>query len=191
MSMIENANGKSVSVNSEGALFVRSDIRGSKLQEILRGWGFVVVVPTVTPTGAGDYFLMIQNDSSDVMVIDHIELTDAGAEEIYAEVGAAYTVGGTHATAFTAQNQLVGSTNVYSTKATIEAGVDITGITAADNEVLRFENAAGVVTALDLSARPIVLGQGQQISFAAVTGTAAITSVKVSYYHIMTPNTNY
>lgn len=176
-----------MALNSEGAAFALQQLRGDPLQEILRGWAFNIVVPTVTPTAAGDYFLMLQNDSNDVMVVDYIQAEAAGAESIYAEVGAAYTVGGTHATAFTTPNRLGGSPNLYSTKATVEVGVDVTGITAADSEVLRFDLAAGVPAVVDLRGRPIVIGQGQQVSFAELAGAVALTNIVLGYYHIMTP----
>lgn len=170
-------------VDKNGALLVNGVARGSYVQEALVGNAYVAQVATVTPTGANDCFLFVSNLGSDPLVISRLTLTSAAGEDMYIDVGPAYTpVGGTSAVQ---QNKYVGSPNT--SDAVVQYGVNITGLVLAQ-EIARYTlGGAGSETWTDGSFLPLVLGPGQCMSVFAGTGTSPLTFIVLDYYFVATP----
>lgn len=189
MSVIQGPNGTMQGVTSDGRSMVQSTRSDSTIDQILQGWGFTVVENTVTPTGAGDCFLYLGNDSSDQCVVDRIQINDAGAETIYLVMSDTYTLATTHAVVDSAMNRS-GSSNVLSTKMTAEAGVDITGIAGTTYRIHDIEAGAGTQYANILGDAKIVIPPNMALSFFAATGTAAITNIAVDLHFLMDPRVN-
>lgn len=86
-------------------------------------------VISATPTGAGDCFFYITNDSDIEAVVTSLKLWAAAAETIQVKIRDVGIVGGTHA-ALIPVNRHAGSGKVADV--TCESGVDITGLSGGD-----------------------------------------------------------
>jgi len=122
----------------------------------------------VTPTGAGDCFFYITNNSDIEAVVTSLKLHAASAETIQVKIRDVGTVGGTHAV-LTPVNRNAGSGKVADV--TCESGVDITGLSGGDIvDVLiagapmwRWEWESG-----------LIIPKNRTVSLYAVTGAIAI-----------------
>jgi hypothetical protein len=177
-------------VNANGRGLVQSAAPGDLADAVLAGEAYMITVATVTPVAAGDYYLRLANISDDPIQITLIELEDAGAETHLGMVSANYAGASTAAAAFLVPNRLYGSTNVYSTKAEIQCDTDMTGQPGTILEVFRRDLAATTLTRFELDKDPIMLLRNQAFSLQAVTGGTAVTTVKISYHHVMEPRDN-
>lgn len=190
MSVITSGSGTQAGVTSVHRQMVEAAIRGNELCEIENGWGFTVIEDTVTPTGAGDCFLYLGNNSSDPCVLSRFSAEFAGAEDIYFLLSDTYALGTTHALVDAAFNR-IGGAHLLATKMTAEAGVDITGIPGTTYEVKRVETGAGThyddLFAVD---EMIVIPPGKALSIFAGTGTAAITHIAADLHFVMEPDSD-
>lgn len=136
-----------------------------------------------TPTGADDEFFYMYNGSSDDIIIRRIVLVDAAAETIKLAVCTGTPAGGT---TLTSANLYSGSTNTTAGKsATIESGVDITGLTLG--AVLdQFATGVGTTIERKYDPSPVVVPPGIAVCLSAVTGTSAITAL-VYFEYAMEP----
>jgi hypothetical protein len=133
--------------------------------------GLVWTIPfdAIDPTGADDYFLYILNNGPDPLAVSklHVTSTVAGTLELQTVTGTA--VGGT---AITVVNRHRGITKTPD--ATIQSGVDITGLT--DAGVLEFvELGANAQASLVLRDEPIILEQSQAVAFLWTEATGVLT----------------
>ena len=122
----------------------------------------------VTPTGAGDCFFYIKNDSSYDLIITSLKAYSASAEIVQMKLGDSGTVGGTHATlAPASRNAGSGKT----ADATCEVGVDITGLSGG--YVVDTFYTTTTQTKWDWESR-IIVPKNSIMSLYAVTGAIAI-----------------
>lgn len=125
-------------------------------------------VISVTPTGAGDCFFYITNDSDIEAVVTSLKLQSATAETIQVKIRDTGTVGGTHA-ALVPVNRHAGSGKIADV--TCESGVDITGLSGGDivdvlvsgADMWRWEWQSG-----------LIIPKNRTVSLYAVTGAIAI-----------------
>ena len=171
MTVIQSISGQPAGVTTDYRAMVEGFGRSYDLACTLAGWGFSVFDAAVTPTGAGDYFAKVQNDSATLLYITDITILDAGAELINVHVSPAFASGGTHA-ALVPVNRYSGSANLFTTLGTCESDVDITGST--DTQIAVINVGAGTEHSLSMTDAPLVLGPNQALVLEAATGTAAI-----------------
>jgi len=123
-----------------------------------------------TPTGAGDYFFYMAAASTATrpIVISRLAVDGGTLDAVSLNAVTGTPVSGTTLTPI---NRTRGSSKV--TTATIQDGVDITGLTSAGTleRIILVANNNNSLVFVD---RPIVLQAGQAIALAADTGTAAI-----------------
>jgi hypothetical protein len=171
-----NGTGKTVAVNTENRLDVESVSRSidQHINELYEKY-FSLPFDAIDPTGADDYFFYLKNTGTKNLHITdfRIRSTVAGTVEIRAVSGTASS-----GTTVTPVNRTIGSTNTLS--ATIETGVDITGLT--DEGVLFYHrlDTAGEAEHLKISAH-IIIPPGQAIALLWDTGTGALSGI-VSIY---------
>jgi hypothetical protein len=196
MATINSPNGDFAQVTAEtaGRLLTHSRRNDSELDQVLAGEAYTLYVATVTPTGADDCYVALSNTSPDFAVVTRIQLEDAGAEELYWLLSDAYTLATTHAV-FTRATNRGGFSNLITNKGDYEQGVDITGRTGTETELMRRLTAAGTLypNILDGTLLPggrenvLVIPPGKALNFMAATGTAAITHVAIDIHFVMTP----
>jgi hypothetical protein len=188
MPTLNNSNGQAASITSDGRLMVSS--YDEPVKDVLNGWAFYLIDPTVTPTGAGDYWMHVENDSADPLVITRIAFTPVGAEEFQVCLAEAYTPA-TSTTAFpsTPNRHFGGSSNAFSTKGTAICDADITG-QGTVHIIRQLDSTANTEVVIDWSDRPVVLGTNTALLMLAGTGTAAITNVCVDCHFMVEPSTD-
>ena len=125
-------------------------------------------VMSVTPTGAGDCFFYIINDSDIEAVVTSLKLYAAAAETVQVKIRDTGTVGGTHAT-LTPVNRHAGSGKIADV--TCESGVDITGLSGGD---IVDELVAGTVMYRWQWQSGLIIPKNRMVSLYAVTGAIAI-----------------
>jgi hypothetical protein len=125
-------------------------------------------VMSVTPTGAGDCFFYIINDSDIEAVVTSLKLYAAAAETIQVKIRDTGTVGGTH-TALTPVNRHAGSGKIADV--TCESGVDITGLSGGD---IVDELVAGTVMYRWQWQSGLIIPKNRMVSLYAETGAIAI-----------------
>jgi hypothetical protein len=189
MSTIEGRNNSILDITSGGKCLVSSFVPGNAVQEALQGWSFVTYCATVTPVGAADYFAIIHNTSTDPIAVQRIELTDAGAETIYAYLGTYSAVPTLAAAAAHAEKNLYVPTNLAASKALIYWDTNATAFFTAEAIVHSFAAAAATRAFVDLTAAPLIIGTNQMLALAAGTGTTAITQALIRYSHLMIERT--
>lgn len=172
--ILGNLSNKIADVTVAHALRVLAQSLGPQFDATYRLGLAWTVETTQTPTGAGDYFLYIRNDSD----VRDLIITAASFDMGTADVIEIRSVTGTPAsgTAITPINRQLGSTN--NLNATIEGGSDITGLTGGGS-FDRIKVGTTVAERLNLLERPIVLPRSRPdiaIGFAAITGTVAINA---------------
>lgn len=181
---LQDNEGRAARVTTEQRVQTVAVARSELLQNaIARGWAFTMTDDTVTPTAAGDYFVKIANTTTDPLVIQFIELENAGAEAITLVTSANYTSTGTHGEREPV-NMLIGNTQLASSKGQFESDVDITGQPGTTNKLRVVNVSAGVrETIANQDGAPLcVLGANQALSFLASAGGNAISYSVVMYF---------
>jgi len=172
MTTIQNANQRATGVTSEGRLMgegVRSPyVLKSQIDD---GWSFTLYDLTVTPTGAADVFMVLQNTSDYPVMLEELRYYDAHAGEfIHVQVGANYTITG--GTTIEPVNRTAGSANLASERCTIEAGANITG--DSSSTIRQSQAVQNTETIVNFRDAPILLGKGQCVNLEASGGGSAI-----------------
>lgn len=167
--------GRGAAVNDDNRLVTIGAIAEERLLVNLEKQEAYSAVISKTPTGAGDCFFYIINNSDDPLIIARISLQVATAESVQVKLGDSGTVGGTHAT-LTPVNRTARSSNAA--QVTAESGVDITGLSGG----LVVDEIYGSVTMRDRRwFSGLILPRGTMFSLYAVTGAVALKST-VSFY---------
>lgn len=126
---------------------------------------------TNTPTGANDFFFYMKNDGAKDLCVSDVRLSSSVATQLFYRHVSGTAVGGTD---ITLTNRHLGTSTVPN--ATIQQGVDITGLT--DEGVIFFEQASIVDTIFHLKTTSnIIIPQGQAIAFERVAATGLIHCV--------------
>ena len=125
-------------------------------------------VIAVTPTGAGDCFFYIINNSDIEAVVTSLKLQAGAAENIQVKIRDTGTVGGTHA-ALVPVNRNAGSGRIADV--TCESGVDITGLSGGD---VVDELVAGTTMYKWEWQSGLIIPKNRMVSLYAVTGAIAI-----------------
>jgi hypothetical protein len=169
--IVGGSNGNVADVDDKNRLSTFSIIQMEDKNANIDGRYWSVFV-SVTPAGVNDNFFYLRNDGTKDLSITDIRVScSAITRLIYKRVIGA-PVGGTPITAIT--NRKLGTPTVPT--ATIEQGVDITGLT--DGGVLFFEECDEVNELQHLkTTSAIVIPQGQAVAFERVAATGAITLI--------------
>lgn len=126
---------------------------------------------TNTPTAGGDNFFYLKNDGLKNIFVTDIRISSSVVTQILYNHVSGTAVGGT---TITPLNRNLG--NAALPTATIEQGVDITGLT--DIGVIFFEECSVVNALFHLStSSTIIIPQGQAIAFQRVEATGLIDCV--------------
>lgn len=166
---IRGASGHLLEVTRLGRAKVLALAQSPQTQNALVDTYTFTAVDTQTPTGAGDYFFYIQNTSAiRPLVISRLAVDGGTADEVELRAVTGTPASGT---TLTPLNRTRGSGKIPT--ATIQSGVDITGLTSA-GALERLPLVADTTNELVFVDRPIVLLQNQAAALAAITGTAAI-----------------
>ena len=177
---VEGNNGNVLDVNSRGyGRVISASLSPQALVTIIdeRCW---TASDTQTPTGAADEFFYLRNDNTrHNLVISRLQFNAASAETVLLARVTGTAAGGT---ALTPLNRVL---NVgASPNATIESGVDITGLTL-DAALEMWEGTTG--DPIDLSNRPIVIPPNEAVALSAVTGAIAIQFMVDFYRQLVEP----
>jgi hypothetical protein len=170
MAVIKGPNGQVADVDDQNRLKVFSiaEPQDKDLNTKGRSWTLQF---TNTPTGAGDNFFFLRNDSTKDLFVTDIRISSSVVTEILYNHVSGTPVGGT---AVTPLNRNLG--NSRTPTATIEQGVDITGLT--DIGVIFFEECSIANTLFHLkTTSTIIIPQGQAIAFQRVEATGLIECV--------------
>jgi len=161
--------GRQAAVDSENRLMTLA-ISAALQQHINHDEGFCYsTFFSVTPTGAGDCFGYIKNNSDTDMVVTALMLRCASDETIQVKLGDSGTpVGGA---AVTPTNRNAGSGN--EADVTALQGVDITGLSGGSVAAGVF--VQGGVNSMKVSIRSgLIIPKNKVLTLYAVTGTAAV-----------------
>ena len=170
MTQIKGPNGfvACVDVSNRLQVFAVSQNEDKLLATLGKYWSVPI---NITPTGADDYFFYLKNESTKNLFLTDIRISSTVATEITYEHVSGVAVGGTD---IVPVNRLLGSAKLPT--ATIQEGVDITGLTSLGELV--FEECAVVNTMYSLKLTgTIIIQQGQAIAFKRVEATGAIKAV--------------
>ena len=129
---------------------------------------------TNTPTGANDYFFYCKNTGTSNLHITDIRISSSVTSQITYETVTGTAAGGSNCTIV---NRQIGNSQIP--VATIQQGVDITGLTGT---IFDFEecNVANQLYHRSYSST-IIIPQGQSIAFKRIEATGLITcSVSIS-----------
>lgn len=121
-----------------------------------------------TPTGAGDYFFYMQNTGTRLIAISRLSVDGGTLDVVSLNAVTGTPASGTTLTPLN-RHRVSGKT----VDATIQSGVDITGLTS-QGSLERLTLIADENNDLVFVDRPIILRQNQAVALAADTGTAAI-----------------
>lgn len=134
-----------------------------------RYWSIFV---TVTPTDVNDRFFYLRNDGTKELSITDIRASCSAVSQLLYKRVTGAPVGGTAVTEITSRK--LGNPTIPN--ATVEQGVDITGLT--DGGVLFFEEC-DVVNRLEhlKTSSSIIIPQGQAVAFERAAATGLITMV--------------
>jgi len=170
MTKIVGPNGQVANVDDENRLSTFSITQSEDKHRNIES-KFWTLRFTNTPTGAGDNFFYLRNDGTKDIVITDIRISSSVVTQIFYNHVSGTPVGGTTVTPL---NRNLGSSVTPS--ATIEQGVDITGLT--DIGVVFFEECSIVNTLFHLkTTSTIIIPQGQAIAFQRVEATGLIDCV--------------
>jgi hypothetical protein len=168
--------GKTARVNTENRLDVESVSRPIEqhINELYQKY-FSLPYDAIDPTGADDYFMYIKNTGTkNLHVTDHrVRSTVAGVVEIHAVTGTASS-----GTTVTPVNRYVGSSETLG--ATVETGVDITGLTSAGTIFLQRLDTVAKDYHLRTSGH-IIIPPGQAIALLWDTASGIISGVMSIY----------
>jgi len=170
MAQIKGSNGQVAEVDNENRMQVASvsepfDKHRNKEQ---KAWALYF---TNTPAGANDYFFYIKNTGTKDLDIQDIRISSSVPTQIFYNHVSGVAVGGTDVNP---TNRNLGSS--VSPVATIQQGVDITGLT--DLAVVFFEecDVANRMYHLRITSN-IIVPQGQAVAFKRVESTGLINCV--------------
>lgn len=136
------------------------------------------VVVSQTPTGAGDCFCYVKNNSSLDMILRSITLAAVADETVQIKIRDIGTP--VNGTAYIPVNRNSGSTNAAS--GTFLTGNDITGLSGG-SVVDQFFLKTGDSSLKYFWESHIIIGPNDTVTFYAVTGTVAIKMSFTIYYH--------
>lgn len=167
MAVIKGPNGEVANVDKENRLSTFS-VEQPNINH-LNGEGKVwSVYFTVTPTGVNDFFFYLKNDGTKDLFVTDVRVSSTVATQLFYRHVSGTAVGGT---AITVTSRKLGSSAVPT--ATIEQGVDITGLTSEG--ILFFEECSIVDTLFHIDTQSeIIIPQGQAIAFERVEATGLI-----------------
>lgn len=170
MAVIKGPNGQVADVdnNNRMAVFAVSDPFDKSRNVAQKAWALYF---TNTPTGANDNFFYIKNDGIKDLFVQDIRISSSVPTNVLYNHVFGTAVGGT---TVTPTNRNLGSS--VSPVATIEQGVDITGLT--DLSTIFFQECDIVNRMYHLRITSnIIIPQGQAIAFKRVESTGLITCV--------------
>ncbi|MEE9540673.1 MAG: hypothetical protein V3V85_04170 [Candidatus Thorarchaeota archaeon] len=155
-------------VNSDGQMLVNSESQPHDRALADQGLAWSLDID-VTPTADGDYFFYLKNTGTTELHLTDVRLSSISAAERYQVVKVTGTPSG--GSAITPVNRNVGSSKVPT--ATIESGVDITGLTSSGTIFRMTSNIAARQEHLRTSSN-IHIPQGSAIALIATTGGIAL-----------------
>lgn len=170
MTVIKGPDGFAADVDNENRLqtFSHSQHEDKHLNVEERAWSLRF---TNTPTGAGDNFFYLKNDGLKDIFVTDIRISSSVVTKILYNHVSGTAVGGTDVVP---SNRNLGSSKLPT--ATIEQGVDITGLT--DIGVIFFEECSVVDTLFHLKTTSnIIIPQGQAIALQRVAATGLIDCI--------------
>jgi hypothetical protein len=167
-----SGSGREARVNIQNRLEVESISQSVEHRANLEGKAWNLVVQR-TPTAAGDYFFYFKNTGTESYVLEGFTYRVASAESVQLWINKTGTAAG--GTALTPVNVNGGSSRVIS--ATIETGVDITGL--ANGEVADRIWMTNTATQAFNFEQDIFLPPGSTFSIEATTGGVQIDMVIV------------
>ena len=170
MAVIKGPDGFVADVDKENRLrtFAITQLDNKHLNSEGRVW---TVYFTVTPTAANDFFFYLKNTGTKNLFVTDVRVSSTVATQLFYRHVSGTAVGGT---AITVTSRNLGS--AASPDATIEQGVDITGLTSEG--ILFFEECSIVDTLFKLTTQSnIIIPQGQAIAFERVEATGLIECV--------------
>lgn len=157
-------------VNVDGQLLVKSESQSHDRE--LADQGFVWSLPfSKTPTGAGDHFFYIKNTGTVELHITDIRIRSASAETYTIQKVTGTPIGGT---TLVPVNRNLGSSKIPT--ATIEEGVDITGLTTGGIIFHMTTDTANRIEHLRTTSN-IHLPQGTACVITAGTGAVALVGM--------------
>jgi hypothetical protein len=124
---------------------------------------------SLTPTGANDYFFYIKNTGADKLLITNFRVSSTAVTRLTYEKVTGTAAGGT---TLTPTNRDFASSN--SPAATIESGVDITGLTTGGIVLYTELDTAGKLFHTH-SDSGLILAQGQAFAIKRTAATGAVT----------------
>ena len=163
-------------VNAEGKGEIFATCIPLQYYANVRYKSFYSAVISVTPTGAGDCFFYLKNDSSDDLIVTSLKTRGASTEKIQIKLGDSGTVGGTHA-ALTPISRHAGSNKPA--EVTCESGVDITNLSGGSVVDIIYCETKAERWFWDSR---LVVPKNTIMSFYAVTGAVALEAVVGFYF---------
>ncbi len=167
MAVIKGPDGQVTNVDSKNRLTTFAVMQAEDKQLNTEGKSWTIYF-TNTPTGANDFFFYLKNDGTKDLKVTDIRITSSVVTQIFYKHVSGTAVGGT---AVTPVSRNLGS--AATPTATIEQGVDITGLT--DLGELFYEECSIVDTLFHLKTTSnIIIPQGQAIAFQRVEATGLL-----------------
>jgi hypothetical protein len=168
--IVGGSNGNVAEVDDENRLLVFSITQNEDKNANTEGRYWSVFVE-VTPAGVNDNFFYLRNDGTNDLNITDIRASCSAVTQLLYKKVTGTPVGGSAAQV---TNRKLGSPSVPN--ATIEEGVDITGLT--DDGIIFFEECDVVNKRQTLrTSSNIIIPQGQAVAFERVGATGAITLI--------------
>jgi len=177
--------GRGMSVDSEGRAEVAAVVTS---RESHANWvhGEAYSAPfACDPDGAADCFFYLKNQDDKDLIVEGLELTAAGADEIYVVIGATGTAVKTNGADITPVNLNAGSGNeadVLCYSNTADGAVDITGLSGGSTVKYIWITAAAT-TAYFNHEQDIIIPKNYTYSLWAVGGDAAIRGTVLFHFH--------
>ena len=164
------SNGNVAEVDDENRLQVFSVSQNEDRHANMDGRYWSVFLQ-VTPTGVNDKFFYLRNDGTKDLAITDVRVSSSVVTRLLYKKVTGVPVGGSDSQI---TNRKLGTQTVPD--ATIQEGVDITGLT--DDGVLFFEECDVVNRRQHLkTTSSILIPQGQAVAFERVAGTGLITMI--------------
>jgi hypothetical protein len=170
MTRIVGPNGQVVEVDDQNRLkaFTVAQPQDKDLNTKGKSWSLRF---TNTPTAAADNFFYLRNDGTKDIFVTDIRISSSVVTKILYNHVSGTPVGGTTVTSL---NRNLGNSKTPS--ATIEQGVDITGLT--DIGVIFFEECSAANELFHLKTTSnIIIPQGQAVAFQRIEATGLIDCV--------------
>lgn len=176
---LEGNAGQLAAMTADGKQIVHSVSRAESLQAAVLFEEAYSIPFAKKPTAAGDYFFYLKNLGTAPIVIYGMDITSTTTLDTYTLNSVTGTpVGGT---AITCINDYVGSAHTLATTdATVQEGVDITGLTPVASH-RAVTTVADVKSILDWEKHPIVVGYNQAVALVATAGNITATGTVYCY----------